>query len=279
MPNVITLHVDASKYTLNAASVACSIARKYGSVLHGIAFVDVDAISAGERGAGIGAIGFLDRVVDANIEKAKDRADGGLRKFRESCQRRMVNHRASIMFEVANEGLAREGQTSDLIITGFRSAPFVGTVDDDTEVLSQLLRAQTCPILAIPKNCTDVENVIFSYDGSVKAAKALRSFAHNFLHGPNVDIKVSVITMNKDSATAKQISGAAARFLESYGIVPEILILEGNVASALIALAKSKAHPMIVLGTHSRSAITEFLFGSTASKLVESEVCPLFFYG
>lgn len=65
------------------------------------------------------------------------------------------------------------------------------------------------------------------------------------------------------------------RDLKDQGVVATVAVLEGDVASQIIAYAEQKGFDLIAMATHGRSGIDRFVMGSIAEKVVRSTVKPV----
>jgi len=52
-------------------------------------------------------------------------------------------------------------------------------------------------------------------------------------------------------------------------------LLQGAVASEIVALAKQEGYDLIVIGTHGRTGISHALLGSVAERVVRTAPCPV----
>jgi nucleotide-binding universal stress UspA family protein len=72
-----------------------------------------------------------------------------------------------------------------------------------------------------------------------------------------------------------RILGPLAEALRSKGLEVETMVRHGHAARVLIDLAKDLNACQIVIGRLGRSRLTELLFGSTASNLVQASPVPV----
>lgn len=65
------------------------------------------------------------------------------------------------------------------------------------------------------------------------------------------------------------------RDLKSQGVVATVAMLEGDVASQIIAYAEQQGVDLIAMATHGRSGIDRFVMGSIAEKVVRHTAKPV----
>jgi len=56
---------------------------------------------------------------------------------------------------------------------------------------------------------------------------------------------------------------------------PERVFLEGDPAECIVAMAKERDAALIVIGSHSRGRLANFLLGSTADAVIRKAPCPV----
>ena len=68
-----------------------------------------------------------------------------------TCDLQEIEHEDIIYTGTPYEGLAQEGKTADMIITGVRTFFHYPTHEGPGDTLEQLLKDPVCPALAVPK--------------------------------------------------------------------------------------------------------------------------------
>lgn len=87
---------------------------------------------------------------------------------------------------------------------------------------------------------------------------------------------MSMDEMYKDMETAakKEIERVCVEELRGYKDI-ERIVLRGIPDEEVLKFVKEQGIDMIVMGTHGRKGLDRVLFGSTASKVVRSAICPV----
>ncbi|MFI5339496.1 MAG: universal stress protein [Candidatus Methylomirabilales bacterium] len=65
------------------------------------------------------------------------------------------------------------------------------------------------------------------------------------------------------------------RALRDQGVTARVIVLEGDVASQVIACAEQQGFDLIAMATHGRSGIDRFVMGSIAEKVIRSTIKPV----
>ena len=128
--------------------------------------------------------------------------------------------------------------------------------------------------------------VVFAYDGSPFAKRALRYAGHL---GP--DLQATVVTVSPvliegprseqstdpshDSQVGRQHLDEAVRLLGELGVEAEALHTFGNPAAEVLGAAEERGADLIVIGKRGRSAIARFVDGSVADRVVRHATCDV----
>jgi nucleotide-binding universal stress UspA family protein len=121
--------------------------------------------------------------------------------------------------------------------------------------------------------------VLFAYDGSPFAKRALRYGAHL---GP--DLEATVITVSpvliegprtehstdpaRDAQEGRQQLEEARRLLAEIAVEADVVHTFGNPAAEILGAAEERGADLIVLGQRGRSAIARFVDGSVTDRVV-----------
>jgi nucleotide-binding universal stress UspA family protein len=128
--------------------------------------------------------------------------------------------------------------------------------------------------------------VLFAYDGSPFAKRALRYAGHL---GP--DLEATVITVStvlieaprteqstdpsRDTEQGRRHLEEAGRVLAELGVEAELVHTFGNPAAEILAAAEERGVELIVIGKRGRSAIARFVDGSVADRVVRHASCDV----
>ncbi|MFN7163203.1 MAG: universal stress protein [Hyphomonas sp.] len=118
--------------------------------------------------------------------------------------------------------------------------------------------------------------VIVGWDGSNGAARAVR------FHTPLIKLAGEVIIAQnrkdaeRDGARPGISPGSLEDWLKRKGVKTSVASIEGEVAAALLNLAKGSGATALVAGAYGHSRIGERLFGGTSRRLLQAEDAPAF---
>ncbi len=139
-----------------------------------------------------------------------------------------------------------------------------------------------------------IKKILVSLDGSRLAEKALpyaRTLAQKF-DAELILVRVlqPMIIMSdygyvpfyqsqvlQEEADAKVYLSSIQKKFSNLGLTIHIEILEGNpVAETIIDMARETAVDLIVMSTHGRSGLSQWVYGSVANKVLQHAPCPIF---
>ena len=116
--------------------------------------------------------------------------------------------------------------------------------------------------------------VVIGWDGSNGAARALRFHTPLLKAAGEVIIAQNRKDAERDGARPGIEPGSLEDWLKRKGIKSRVSPIEGEVSSALLALAKGSGATMIVAGAYGHSRIGERLFGGTSKRLLGADESP-----
>lgn len=116
--------------------------------------------------------------------------------------------------------------------------------------------------------------VVIGWDGSNGASRAVRFHLPLITAFGEVIIAQNSKDAERDGARPGSAPGSLADWLKRRGAKARTESLEGEVASALLALATGTGATMIVAGAYGHSRIGERLFGGTSRKLLHADDAP-----
>lgn len=93
-------------------------------------------------------------------------------------------------------------------------------------------------------------------------------------YGSEVGLEVANIERNIEASVQREFDAALAG-LDAGVVVRTAISHAANIAEAINAYAAANHADIIVVGTHGRGAVSRFLMGSVAERVVRSAPCPV----
>jgi nucleotide-binding universal stress UspA family protein len=94
-------------------------------------------------------------------------------------------------------------------------------------------------------------------------------------YGPDVGFALAGVEQNVEAAVLRDLDATIAR-IEGDSLNVRAMVTRGtSVAHTITEYAVNNAVDLIVVGTHGRGAVSRFLMGSVAERVVRSAPCPV----
>lgn len=116
--------------------------------------------------------------------------------------------------------------------------------------------------------------VVIGWDGSNGAARAVRFHTQLLKAAGEVIIAQNRKDAERDGARPGIAPGSLEDWLKRRGVKTSVAPIEGEVAAALLALAKGSGATTLLAGAYGHSRIGERLFGGTSKRLLEAAEAP-----
>jgi len=275
MSKSLLIGLEDSTGTERATQLAIELGRVLGATLVGLAIIDEPDIKAGTA-MGIGASSYKQERDKTLLEEAHQRAREHEQTFVARCAKANVVGRILEISGRPAETILGELPHHDLFIFG-RDANFrFETEASDTRTWDVVLHGASKPVIVVPENeVARTGSVVFAYDGSVAANRALRIFAETGLAEGRA---LHIVTVNASGAVAWEVAAEAVSALEAMGFKAEIhnTVSTLPLADALLETATRMRAEMIVMGAFAHSRLRKLFRGSVTQQLVEKTTIPLF---
>jgi nucleotide-binding universal stress UspA family protein len=143
----------------------------------------------------------------------------------------------------------------------------------------EVVRSATAPVFVVSgrsnrvSNAGAVQHALVAVDGSAAAALAVR-VACEIARAEKT--RITLCTVTENASAAKAVLDAAFAEAASFGIAAEtVTCVGGGAASEIVSAAKHVGADVIVMGTHGRSGIAEFVLGSVAQGVLAAAEVPV----
>jgi nucleotide-binding universal stress UspA family protein len=214
-----------------------------------------------------GLKGFYEQVrkdIRAFAEKCLDRC-------RVEAESAGVNVSAVLREGLPSGVLAEETRSGDLLVVGQKGEhahierAIVGSTTEDA------VRSSPRPVLVCPMPFHSPRRLLFPYDGSPGAEKALQ-FCVNALG--SIWDEMVVLTIMEELEESFPFDSELG-YLSSHGIPYRLLTETGKPVDMIPRVAKREGIDMILIGAHGRHKIRDYLLGPTASHLIRRSELPV----
>ena len=112
-----------------------------------------------------------------------------------------------------------------------------------------------------------------AYDATLHVIHVLEEMRG--LYGADVGFALADVARNIEASVQRDLDAAIVRDEDDPLKVVATVQRGSNVAHAITEYAKANAIDLVIVGTHGRSAVSRFLMGSVAERVVRSAPCPV----
>ena len=112
-----------------------------------------------------------------------------------------------------------------------------------------------------------------AYDATLHVIHVLEEMRG--LYGADVGFALADVARNIEASVQRDLDAAIVRDEDDPLKVVATVQRGSNVAHAITNYAKANAIDLVIVGTHGRGAVSRFLMGSVAERVVRSAPCPV----
>jgi hypothetical protein len=163
--------------------------------------------------------------------------------FEEACRRRGV--RTTIHFDTEDliAAINTETRFADLLIVDPE------LLFEDTSIpgfMQEVLAKSECPVVMAPYVFTDVDEILYVYDGSASSTLAIKQFAYLF---PKLtDLRITVVQTGDKANIAVAEKKKLGEFLQMHFSGIGFRVLEGNTEREWLAYLQGRKNIFVIMG-------------------------------
>jgi nucleotide-binding universal stress UspA family protein len=231
-----------------ALDQALVIAEREGAVLHGL------------------------HVVPDEEAKESDAAQAVRAEFNRRCAGASVTGELAITAGEVSKEICARARLADLVTTNLAYPPSPQPLARLTSSWTEMVRACTRPILAVPGEMSPLLNPLLAFDGSPKSKEAL--FVITYLAG-RWNIPVTVVTVRGDRGEQPAPLVEALDYLERHGVQAGGIAETGPAGQAILKVAEEKGSDLIAMGGYSQTPVVEVVLGSVVDEVLRLSGKPI----
>jgi len=273
---MILLAVNALSPDKGSYEFACYLGRLskskvYGAFLDG-SEADEKLLVNNKEGAYTihsGRVGQSDHFVTK-----KETIKKNIQLFREGCISNEVGDEIYLGHELTVDELISESRFADMIVLD--AAMSIGNFSSSvpSETVKIILNRANCPVIISPLSFDEIDELIFTYNGSLSSVFAIKQFT--YLFPEYFDKRVTVVQVNRDGIWPNKEKEKLKEWLKNHYLDIHFLALEGKTESELMTFLFRRKNMFIVMGAYSRNALSQFFNESTAEILIKTLTQPIF---
>lgn len=280
MVQKILVPVDGSENSVQAFDQAVKIAKKNGSSLGALFVVDLRKTSL--------PVYYAGAAYEMAVEHIYIPVDQGLRDFFGKVKEDLHAFGERILKELGKKAqnagvsftpLLKEGFPSEIIMEEAHGYGLVvmGQHGEHRSysrrlagsTLEELVHHSPRPVLVVPGEPTEVRKVLFLYDGSRAAERAVQFWVNGL---STVSKEMTILSVCEEDEGC--LPGEMA-FLKEHGVSTEVVERKGAVMKVVEDVVSEKQPDLILAGATGHSGLKEMILGSTTQHLVRNTTIPL----
>jgi nucleotide-binding universal stress UspA family protein len=270
----ILVALDDTQASSQAQQLAIEMAKRLDCQITGLAILDREHITS-PTAVGIGGMAFKQHRDQVKLKEAKSFLQRLEKEFQQSCESIGASWQVIEAEGVPHTLIEQESGRHDLLVIG-KDTDFHFDEDPSTaDTVQRLLRDNPRPLLVCPGQASSEGPVLATYDGSVRASRALHLFV---LLGHARGRPVHVLSVASDRTIADERARYPTELLAKHGYQATSHGVGSQADPAEIVLAEAEAlgATLIVLGASGHSPLHDFFLGSTTQRLLNACPCVLF---
>lgn len=270
----LLIGVNGSEWSRAAVEIGLGWARGSNVSVTFLGIVDVEGITGGES-VPAGAGGFKAERDAKLVAAARDRVESALGEATARAAELGVEARAHVVEGPPPERLGQEMQRHDLLLIGKRAVPKTDRDPAPSETMTEILHQAARPIVVTSGPASDAAPVLIAYDGSIQAARTLKSFVNSGLYAAH---PTHIVGVSDNQEEMREKLRRASDFLAAHGREAEThaLSVGSGVPETLHDYIDRVSPKLLVMGVYGQSRVKEMLFGSVTRTLLDTVHVPMF---
>lgn len=270
----ILLALDARKTEMDVMNFAIYLAKLTNSKLTGVFLENVQhekrkalSQSAADQH------GSWD-IDDPEIASPKSLVEKNIQLFKAICEQHFIKFNIHRDRGVPVEEIVKESRFADLIIVDSTTSFEEEMESRPTSFVKDILQNAECPVIIAPKTFKEIDELVFTYDGSRSAAFAIKQFTYLFPHYD--DRKVMILQVNKEGEWSGNDKYNLKEWLQNRYSAIGFETLKGSPGDVLFDYLFRKKNVFVVMGAYGRNNLSQLFKPSRADTLIKKIAHPIF---
>lgn len=169
------------------------------------------------------------------------------------------------------ETILEREENARIVVLGRRGTDHEFAPDHIGSMIERVVRASIKPVMIVSRAYTAPEHVVFAYDASPAAKRALERLANS----PLFDGLPVTIVMAEASGDAKRgaLAEAEAMFAPSHPV--STVMDPGKAEKVIPQIVASVENPLLLMGAYGHSPIRNLIVGSTTTEMIRTVHAPV----
>lgn len=169
------------------------------------------------------------------------------------------------------ETIVEREESARLLVIGKRGTDHEFSPSELGSIIERVVRASVKPVLVANRAYTEPQHVVFAYDASLAAKRALERLAHSPLFA---GLPVTIV-MAEAEGTAKtaQLTEAEAEFAGHHQVTS--LLDPGKAEKVIPQLVADTPGALLLMGAYGHSPLRRMIIGSTTTAMIRTVKAPV----
>lgn len=169
------------------------------------------------------------------------------------------------------ETILEREENARIVVLGRRGTDHEFAPDHIGSMIERVVRASIKPVMIVSRAYSQPEHVVFAYDASPAAKRALERLANS----PLFDGLPVTIVMAEASGSSKQAALAEAEAMFAPGHSVNSMMDPGKAEKVIPQVVSSVENPLLLMGAYGHSPIRNFIVGSTTTEMIRTIHVPV----
>jgi nucleotide-binding universal stress UspA family protein len=271
----ILIGVDASEHSRVAQNYAFYLAHRLGATLIGLHVVDIVSIEGSlfhDISGSLGLEPYLDfssRMREVLIARGRSLLD----EFAQAARREDLAAETSLDVGIVANQICERARSADMVMIGHRGVNERFSTGLLGATAESVARKCPRPLFVSPRTFREIRKPVLAYDGSERAARAMRAAAELCV---TLSVPLAVITVARDLKLGEKTLNEARTYLEPYAVKAMFKLIPGHAHEGIIGFLNEYEADLLFIGAYGHSRIIEMVIGSNTEYVMRHTHCPVF---
>jgi len=169
------------------------------------------------------------------------------------------------------ETILEREDNARIVVLGRRGTDHEFAPEHIGSMIERVVRASTKPVMIVSRNFVEPNHVVFAYDASPAAKRALERLANS----PLFDGMPVTIVMAEASGSAKESALTEAEAVLAPGHPVRSVMDPGKAEKVIQQVIASVENPLLLMGAYGHSPIRNLIVGSTTTEMIRTVHAPV----
>jgi nucleotide-binding universal stress UspA family protein len=271
----ILVGVDTSAHSQVAQAYAFYLARRLGAALIGLHVVDIVSIEGSYFNDISGAIG-LEPYLDFSSKMRAvlhERGRSVLDEFARTARGKGLSVETVLEVGIVANQICERARAADLVTIGHRGVNERFSTGLLGSTAESVARKSPRPLLVCPRRWREIHRPVLAYDGSERAAGAMRLAAEICTE---LKLPLTVITVARDLKLGEKTLAEARAFLQPHFVAADFKLIPGHAHEGIIGFIRDYDADLLFIGAYGHSRFIEMVLGSNTEYVMRNAPCPVF---